>query len=227
DLLVNNAGLITPERVSTVDGFEQQFATNHLGHFALTGLLMPNLSASSDGRVVTVSSLAATKWAKNQIDDPNWEHTPYDPDAAYGWSKLANQLFAFELQRRLTATGSKVRSLAVHPGGAATEGVADLLHDRVPALLRPLASTALRLIFNTATEGAYPSLRAATDPQASGGQYYGPQGFRGFRGLPRLVEPSPLANDQSLARRLWSISEEFTGVTYRLAEDPTTPARRD
>lgn len=215
DLLINNAGMISETRKQTVDGYEIQFATNHLGPFALTGLLLDRMKNTAGARVVTVSSIAAHS-ARNMIDDPNWEHAPYDSNAVYGWSKLASQLFAFELQRRLAAAGYSVSSLAAHPGGAATEGVKDLIQTRIPVLLRPLARLGLQLLFNSAADGALPSLRAATDPAALGGQFYGPDGFKNARGLPIEVSPSPLATDLDLARRLWSLSEDLTGVRYGL-----------
>lgn len=214
DVLINNAGMIAPERTTTADGFESQFGTNHLGHYAFTGLLLPRLNRAAGARIVTTSSLAATMWGRDMTGDPNWEHTPYDSNAVYGWSKLANQLFAFELQRHLTASGSGAISLAAHPGGAATEGVTAMMNERTPALLRPLAAPALRLLFNSPIQGASPMLRAATDPHVAGGRYFGPGGFRQAVGSPKDVSPSPLATDTNLAARLWSLSEDLTGVRY-------------
>ncbi len=153
-------------------------------------------------------------WAKDRMEDPNWESTPYDADQAYGWSKLANQLFAYELQRRLTGAGSTVASLAAHPGGAATESASEMMEAKVPAIVRPIAGRLLRAFTNSPAKGALPELRAATDPRARGGEYYGPDGFRGARGFPVRVQPSPIATDTVLAERMWTLSEELTGVRY-------------
>ena len=215
DLLINNAGVMYPPKQTTADGFELQFGTNHLGHFALTGLLLENLLPVAGSRIVTVSSIGHRILAKIHFDDLQWERT-YNRVAAYGQAKLANLLFTYELQRRL---GGQERSdpgngiggqdatvaLAAHPGLSNTE-----LMRHLPSLLSPLVG----LVAQSPAMGALPTLRAATDPGVRGGQYYGPDGLGETSGHPKLVESSKQSHDQDLARRLWSVSEELTGVTY-------------
>jgi len=212
DLLVNNAGVMyTPKQV-TRDGFEIQFGTNHLGHFALTGLLLDALLPVPGSRVVTVSSMGHRIRARIHFDDLQWERS-YSRVGAYGQSKLANLMFTYELQRRLAAAGTGAGSgtiaAAAHPGGSDT----DLLRNMPPAL-RALATVVMPLISQSAEMGALPTLRAATDPDVRGGQYYGPDGFRETRGYPKLVESSAASHDMETQRRLWTVSEELTGVTF-------------
>jgi NAD(P)-dependent dehydrogenase (short-subunit alcohol dehydrogenase family) len=208
DVLINNAGVaLTPER-RTADGFELQFGTNHLGHFALTNLLLPYVT----GRVVTVAS-NAHKSASLDLADLNWERRPYRRSAAYGQSKLANLLFTLELQRRLTEAGSPVRALAAHPG-AATSG----LDRNVGPLLTLAGATVGRLIRQSASAGALPALYAAS-ADLPGAAYVGPDGHREQRGRPTLVGRSPAASDPGLARALWASSEHLTGVTFPLVTD--------
>jgi NAD(P)-dependent dehydrogenase (short-subunit alcohol dehydrogenase family) len=211
DLLINNAGVMwTPKQV-TVDGFEMQFGTNHLGHFALTGLMLGHLLPVRGSRVVIVGSLAHRLRASIHFDDLQWERS-YDRVAAYGQSKLANVLFTYELQRRLAArTSAKNATIAVaaHPGGSKTE-----LTRNLPRILRPVAAVLRPVIFQSAEMGALPTLRAASDPAVEGGQYYGPDGFAEQRGYPKLVESSAQSHDEELQRRLWSVSEELTGVSF-------------
>ncbi|MFJ9433605.1 SDR family NAD(P)-dependent oxidoreductase [Streptomyces sp. NPDC101490] len=208
DLLINNAGVMWTPRSTTADGHELQFGTNHLGHFALTGLLLDRLLPVPGSRVITVSSGAHRLGASIDFDDLNSERR-YGPARAYGQSKLANLLFAYELQRRLADRGATV-SLAAHPGGAAT----DLSRDFSPPV-RLLFDKVLVPLFAQGPEyGALPSLRAATDPRATGGQYYGPDGITGMRGHPRPVTSSARSHDRTVQRRLWTVSEELTGVTY-------------
>jgi NAD(P)-dependent dehydrogenase (short-subunit alcohol dehydrogenase family) len=209
DLLINNAGVMWTPKLVTRDGFELQFGTNHLGHFALTGLMLDHLLAVRDSRVVTVSSLGHRLRASIHFDDLQWEHR-YDRIAAYGQSKLANLLFTYELQRRLAAH-SDVHTIAVaaHPGGSNTE-----LARNLPAIFQPLKTVLGPVLFQSPAMGALPTLRAATDPAVEGGQYYGPDGFLEQRGHPKLVHSSAQSHDEELQRRLWIVSEELTGVRF-------------
>jgi NAD(P)-dependent dehydrogenase (short-subunit alcohol dehydrogenase family) len=207
DLLINNAGVMVPPLSRTADGFELQIGTNHLGHFALTNLLLPNVK----GRVVTVSS-SAHKLGQIDFDDLNWERRRYRRWAAYGQSKLANLLFTRELQRRLEAVGSEVLSVAAHPGYAATNlqsrsgnAVWDFVFGRV----------ANALFAQDAAAGALPTLYAAV-ADIPGGSFAGPSERGGMRGAPRLVSPSARAQDPEAARRLWELSERLTGVSFPL-----------
>jgi len=211
DLLVNNAGVMAlPTRELTEDGFERQFGTNHLGHFALTGLLVPQLLQTASPRVVTVSSLAHRN-GKMDFDDLQAART-YVPWTAYNQSKLANLLFALELDRRARATGSRLRSIPVHPGISRTSIV-----DNGPGSTG-LKMLALRVLSPFITQddaaGALPTLYAATAPDAQGGAYIGPDGFKAFKGSPTVEQPRPQALDEAAAKRLWTVSEELTGVVY-------------
>ena len=210
DLLINNAGVMWTPKQLTADGFEMQFGTNHLGHFALTGLLLDNLLPVRGSRVVTVSSMGHRLRAAIHFDDLQWEHR-YDRIAAYGQSKLANLLFTYELQRRLAARDQPTTTaLAAHPGGSNTELARNLPGDLQTRRrgARPAA------VFQGAAMGALPTLRAATDPDVEGGQYYGPDGLGEQRGHPKLVSSSAQSHDEDLQQRLWTVSEELTGVTY-------------
>ncbi len=208
DLLVNNAGVMYVPRSTTRDGFELQLGVNHLGHFALTGLLLEAMLGVPGSRVVTVASNAHRLRAGTDFEDVRSERA-YDRVAAYGRSKLANLLFTYELQRRLTAARAPTIALAAHPGSARTE-----LMRHTPAPLRLLAGLIAPLVFQSAAMGALPVLRAATDPAAYGGQYFGPSGPAQIRGHPVVVRSSRRSYDLELQRRLWAISEEATGVTY-------------
>ena len=209
DLLINNAGVMYPPKQTTVDGFELQFGTNHLGHFALTGLLLNNLLSVDGSRVVVVSSIAHNIRAKIDFADLQWETRRYDRVASYGQSKLANLMFAYDLQRRLAAAKAETIAVAAHPGVAATE-----LVRHVPGAGLPGVNWLSGRLLNTSELGALATLRAATDPAVQGGQYYGPDGFKELRGYPVLVTSSPQSHDTALQGRLWSVSEELTGVTY-------------
>jgi NAD(P)-dependent dehydrogenase (short-subunit alcohol dehydrogenase family) len=213
DLLINNAGVMYPPKSTTADGFELQFGTNHLGHFALTGILLPNLLEVEGSRVVVVASIAHNLRAKIDFADLQWERRKYDRVAAYGQSKLANLMFAYDLQRRLAAsakaTGTMTMAVAAHPGVAATE-----LTRHLPGANLPGVNWLSGRLLNSAEMGALPTLRAATDPAARGGTYYGPDGFRELRGYPKLVDSSAQSKDVAVQERLWSVSEELTGVTY-------------
>ena len=208
DLLINNAGVMYTPRQTTADGFELQFGTNHLGHFALTGLLLDRLLAAPGSRVVTVSSVGHRIRARINFDDLQASRN-YSRVAAYGQSKLANLLFTYELQRRLAASAASTIAVAAHPGGSNTELVRNS-----PAPLRALNTVFGRFVTQSAAMGALPTLRAATDPGVIGGQYYGPGGFRELRGSPRVVQSSAQSHDAEIQRRLWSVSEELTGVTF-------------
>jgi NAD(P)-dependent dehydrogenase (short-subunit alcohol dehydrogenase family) len=203
DLLINNAGVMWTPKSTTRDGFELQFGTNHLGHFAFTGLLLDRLLPVAGSRVVTVSSIGHRIRADIHFDDLQWEHS-YNRVAAYGQAKLSNLLFTYELQRRLASHGTTIAA-AAHPGGSSTE-----LARYLPRAL----GRAFDVISQDAAAGALPTLRAATDAAATGGQYYGPDGLAGMRGYPKVVSSSKKSHDADLQRRLWSVSEELTGVVY-------------
>jgi hypothetical protein len=214
DLLINNAGVMWTPKQLTADGFEMQFGTNHLGHFALTGLLLDSLLPVPDSRVVTVSSTGHRIRAAIHFDDLQWERS-YNRVAAYGQSKLANLLFTYELQRRLGTWASKNSkeqppiAVAAHPGSSNTE-----LARHVPAVFKPAVALISLVIAQSAEMGALPTLRAATDPDTEGGQYYGPGGFGEQGGHPKLVSSSAQSHNEDLQRRLWTVSEELTGITY-------------
>ncbi|UDY35149.1 oxidoreductase [Dermatobacter hominis] len=204
DLLVNNAGVMYTERQLTAEGFELQFGTNHLGHFALTGLLLDRIVGVDGSRVVTVASLGHWAPFAFDLDDVRAEDR-YNRFAAYSRSKLANLMFTYELHRRLVAAGAPTAALAAHPGGSDTElarhvPFSDLMHSRLSALAQ------------SAAMGALPTLRAATDPTAGGGQYYGPDRLFETRGHPIVVRSSRRSQDRGLQALLWARSEELTGV---------------
>jgi NAD(P)-dependent dehydrogenase (short-subunit alcohol dehydrogenase family) len=202
--------MLMPKQV-TKDGFELQFGTNHLGHFALTGLVLDHLLPVRGSRVVTVSSMGHRLRAAIHFDDLQWERR-YEPGAAYGQSKLANLLFTYELQRRLGARSSAkngTMAVAAHPGTSNTE-----LTRNLPAIFRPVKAVLGPMLFQSPAMGALPTLRAATDPAVRGGQYYGPDGFLEQRGHPKLVQSSAQSHDEELQRRLWTVSEELTGVSF-------------
>ena len=205
DLLINNAGVMAVPEGRTADGFETQIGTNHLGHFALTGLLIDHIT----DRVVTLAS-GAHRMGRIRLDDLNWERG-YKRWPAYGQSKLANLLFTLELQRRLTEAGSTVRAVAAHPGYAATH-LQERTGHRVQNALMAVGN---RLIAQSDEAGAWPTLFAATQ-DIPAGSYVGPSGPGELRGHPGLVERSAAASDGETARKLWTLSEELTGVTFRL-----------
>ncbi|WP_343575903.1 SDR family NAD(P)-dependent oxidoreductase [Mycobacterium sp.] len=207
DLLINNAGVMYPPKGTTKDGFELQFGTNHLGHFALTGLLLDRLLPVAGSRVVTVSSVGHRILADIHFDDLQWERS-YNRVAAYGQAKLANLMFTYELQRRL-APGATTIAAAAHPGFSDTE-----LMRHLPGPLESVFRIAAPLVTQDAAGGALPQLRAATDPAVIGGQYYGPSGFAQSQGAPVIVGSSKKSHDAERQRKLWAVSEELTGVTY-------------
>lgn len=209
DILLNNAGIMMVPEAKTEDGFERQLGTNHLGHFALTGLLIDYLVQTAGARVVNISSNAHYT---GEIDFDNlfYDHGGYSPMGAYSQSKLANLLFTYELQRRLDAQGAGTMALAAHPGISAT-GLADHF---VNEHFTWLVSGVMKLIFQRAAMGALPGLRAAIDPNARGGEYYGPDGKGERSGYPVVVSSNPASHNLQDAKNLWDISEELTGVKY-------------
>jgi NAD(P)-dependent dehydrogenase (short-subunit alcohol dehydrogenase family) len=202
DILVDNAGVMAlDERRQTADGFEMQLGTNHLGHFALTGLLLPQLQARPSARVVAVTSFGH-KVGRMNFDDLQWERS-YRKWLAYGRSKLANLLFIFELDRRARAAGSTLVATAAHPGYANTN------------LQAGTSFQWSNFMAQSAADGALPTLYGATAPDAQGGEFFGPDGFLQQRGAPKRVTAAKKAYDADDARRLWEVSEELTGVTYQ------------
>src|ERR1017187_3398410 len=201
DILVNNAGIMLVPEGRTEDGFELQIGTNHLGHFALTNLLLPHIT----DRVVTISSPLHAR-GRIDIDDLNWERRTYDASRAYADSKQANLLFTLELQRRLSAEGSNVRAVSAHPGIAKTNLGAHLTGFR-----GAVASIALRVMAQDVEHGALPTLYAATQ-DLPGNSFVGPNGFSHLRGYPEVVQPSKASQDSELAARLWARSAELTKV---------------
>jgi len=211
DLLINNAGVMVPPLTRTSDGFELQLATNHLGHFALTNLLLEHVS----GRVVTVSS-TGHRIGSIDFDDLNWERKPYRAWRAYGQSKLANLLFTSELQRRLNDAGSTVLATAAHPGYAAT----NLQFHSQRRSLDLLSAIGNRVLAQDADGGALPTLYAAL-ADVPGDSFAGPGGFMELRGAPKLVGRSAAARDADVARRLWEVSEDLTAVRFPLGAEAT------
>jgi NAD(P)-dependent dehydrogenase (short-subunit alcohol dehydrogenase family) len=210
DVLLNNAGLgLQSKRATTVDGFERMFGTNHLGHFALTGLLMPILLRAPAPRVVAIASIAHRR-GRIDFDDLQSEKA-YSGSKAYGQSKLANLMFALELDRRARAVSSRLVSVAAHPGVATTGFIAAT---EMPGLLASAANFAVSVFGQDGAKGALPGLYAATMPDVRGGQYWGPDGFMEIRGMPALAKPSAHALDQAVWQRLWTVSEELTEVVY-------------
>ena len=205
DLLINNAGVMVPPYSKTQEGFELQLGTNHLGHFALTGLLVDIMMRSGNGRVVNVSSMAH-KTGRIDFADLQWDTRQYKPWQAYGDSKIANLYFTSELQRRLQEKGAAVKVTAAHPGWTAT----DL--QRNSGIVRFLNN----FFAQKPQAGAWPTLLAAVDSTASGGEFYGPDGFMEMKGHPKKVKTNKLAQDQSIAARLWDVSEQLTAVQYQI-----------
>lgn len=203
DLLINNAGIMMPPYKVTEDGFENQFATNYLGHFVLTGLLLPLLTGTPGSRVVTLSSLSY-KWAEIQFDDIHAKKG-YSRRKAYGQSKRACLIYAYELNHRLAAARHNTLSVVAHPGLCKTN-----LDQYFPALIRPLGN----LFLQSAKNGALPVLYAALDKGIEGGEYIGPGGFQEMRGYPTRVDSDEYSKDRKVAERLWKASEEMTSTYY-------------
>ena len=210
DVLVNNAGVMFPPRRLTPQGFESQFATNHLGHFALTGLLFEAIRRGQDPRVVTVSS-AEHKGGSIHFDDLTGQRS-YSPRAFYQQSKFANVLFGLELDRRVRAAGIGVRSVLAHPGYSAT----NLQSSGPTGVGRQFMKVGNLLLAQSAGMGALPQLYAAVDPGAQSGRFYGPSGFLELRGYPVEVQPVAAAKNEETARHLWKVSEQLTGVSWKL-----------
>jgi len=209
-LLVNNAGVMMTPRRTTADGFELQLGTNHLGHFALTGLLLETLGRSDSARIVTLSS-NEHKGGRIDFDDLQQERD-YSPRGSYQRSKLANAVFAIELDRRLRAAQSRVISVFAHPGYSDT----NLQSTGPTGVAKAMLAISNRVLAQSADRGALPTLYAATAPGVKGGEYYGPDGRGEFRGFPKRVEAIRAAHDPEIGSRLWQVSEELTGVRYPL-----------
>ncbi len=209
DILVNNAGIMMVPFGKTEDGFERQLGTNHLGHFALTGLLFDALQKSEHGRVVNVSSLAH---GNGEMDFSNlmYESGDYNPSKAYGRSKLANLLFTYEMQRKLEASGSNMLSVACHPG-ITQSNLANHLFD--PWYMKPIKPI-FNMLLQSSDMGALPTIRAAVDPNVKGGTYYGPDGRGQRSGYPVVLKSNRASRDEADAQKLWEVSEELTGVSF-------------
>ena len=204
DLLINNAGIMAPPYRKTVDGFESQFGTNHLGHFLLTALLFPLLKSTNASRIVNVSS-GAHRFGNLDFEDLNWEKRKYSRWKSYGDTKIANLYFTYELTRRLDNSGLNIMTTAAHPGWTAT----NLQKGAVLQMLNKLFS-------QDAAMGALPTLMAATEPSSKPGEYYGPSGKNERKGHPIRVDSNSLSQDQNIAERLWQVSEELTGVSFSI-----------
>jgi len=211
DLLINNAGIMMTPQQTTHDGFELQLGTNHLGHFALTGLLLDTVQSAEVGRVVTLSSIEH-KSGHIEFGDLQSEDG-YAPRKAYRQSKLANAIFGVELDRRLRAAGSSAISVLAHPGYSDT----NLQTTGPTGPMKAILKVGNKLLAQDADTGALPTLYAATAPGVEGGDFYGPDGFKEMRGNPTHVDVIPEARDPGVASRLWDISEELTGIRYPLA----------
>lgn len=208
DLLINNAAVAFPPKTTTPDGFELQFATNHLGHFALTGLLLENMLGVEGARVVVVASLDHKLGGAIHFDDLQWERR-YSSALAYAQSKLANLMFCYEFHRRLVKSGAPLMTVAAHPGYTKS----DLFRNMWKPVQAMMKFSDL-FIGQDPAKGALPQLYAATMPDVQGGQYWGPDGFLEMAGYPTLVRSSQKSYDQQAQERLWTVSEELTGVTY-------------
>ncbi len=209
DILINNAGLMYPPQSTTEDGFELQIGVNHLGHFALTGLLLDRLLAADSARIVSVASIAHKIMSDIDFDNLQSERS-YNRVAAYGRSKLANLLFTYELQRRLAAADANAVALAAHPGVASTE-----LARNSPFYIKAF-ELLYRPVLQSPKMGALATLRAATDEAAIGGQYYGPNGPGEVSGPPKIVSSTRRSHDVTLQRKMWAVSEELTGVSFEI-----------
>ncbi|MDF1667851.1 MAG: oxidoreductase [Planctomycetota bacterium] len=220
DVLVNNAGIMMPPYELTEDGFESQFGVNHLGHFALTGLLLPVLEAAPSARIVNISSLAH-RFGDMNFENPMFEGgVGYSRTKAYGRSKLANLLFTFELKKRLAERGSNVMAVTAHPGLAAT----NLSRYLETYFFVRWAMPLVQCFIQSADMGALPTLRALGDPGVESGDYFGPDGFRQQRGYPRRVGSSKLSRDPQISSRLWTLSENLTGIRYLGMDSPRVSA---
>jgi len=210
DVLLNNAGIMSVPYGTTEDGFEKQFGTNHLGHFALTGLLIDHIKETSGARVVSMSS-GAHSMASMDFNNLQYDGGKgYSPSTAYGRSKLANLLFTYELQRRFEQKNSNAIALAAHPGGANTNLNSHLGDSLMGKLMNPI----MNAMFQSAAMGALPILRAATDPKVRGGEYYGPDGLTGNSGYPVVVKSNKRSHNAAMQKKLWQVSEKLTGISF-------------
>jgi NAD(P)-dependent dehydrogenase (short-subunit alcohol dehydrogenase family) len=213
DVLLNNAGVMATPFERTKDGFELQIGTNHLGHFALTAGLLPLLTSASAGRVVTMSSVGH-RWGRMNLSDLNWNTRRYSRWPAYFQSKLANLLFAYELDRRLRVAGSRAMSLAAHPGGSRSHlGVG---YSGVQGVAQSAFFAGIRPFLMSTYDGVLPALRAALDSSLAGGTYVGPSGPGEYRGKPVVVSSTPLSRDETMAGDLWKLSNELTGAVWTM-----------
>jgi NAD(P)-dependent dehydrogenase (short-subunit alcohol dehydrogenase family) len=203
DLLINNAGVMMPPYSKTADGFELQLGSNHLGHFALTGLLIDVIKNTENSRIVTVSS-GAHKYGQLDFDDLNWEKRKYKPMKTYGDSKIANLYFTYQLDRKLKEKNHTTLAAASHPGWRATELQR---HSGLFSFLN-------RFFAQDIAMGTLPTLYAAVGPDVKSGDYFGPSGFMEMKGYPKKVEFNELSHDKDIAKRLWQVSEELTGVKF-------------
>lgn len=208
DMLINNAAVAFPPKTTTPDGFELQFATNHLGHFALTGLLLENMLSVDGARVVVVASLDHKLGGAIHFDDLQWDRR-YSSALAYAQSKLANLMFCYELHRRLVTSGAPLMAVTAHPGYTKSD-----LFRNMGKPVQAMMKFSDHFIGQDPAKGALPQLYAATMPDVQGGQYWGPDGFLEMAGYPTLVRSSKKSYDQQVQQRLWTVSEELTGVTY-------------
>ena len=205
NLLINNAGVMIPPYSKTTDGFELQFGTNHLGHFALTALLFDKLKATPNSRIVNVASMAH-KYGNINFDDLNWEKRNYKAWSAYGDSKIANLYFTYYLADEIAKSGIDIKVTASHPGWTATDlqrhsGMFEFLN---------------KFFAMPAEQGALPTLRAAIDTEAQSGDYFGPDGFQEWRGFPVKVESNKLSHNMEIAGKLWEVSEDLTGIKFKI-----------
>ena len=209
DLLINNAGIMMTPEGKTTDGFEQQLGVNHVGHFALTGLLLDMLELQEGARVVSVSS-NAHKFGSMNFENLMFENGGYGPSKAYGQSKLANLLFTYELQRRLDVAGKTVKAVVAHPGGSNTNLGRHVNSNAMMSVMERVMSRFMQ----SAADGALPTLRAATDSALKGGEYFGPDGFMEMKGSPELVTSNAKSHNDEDAAQLWHVSEGLTGVSF-------------
>jgi len=226
DLLINNAGVMWLPEGRTVDGFESQLGTNHLGHFALTGLLLPALLKQPAARIVTVSSLAH-RAGNLYFDDLFFAQHPYGKHRAYAQSKLANLVFARELERRLNAAGAQCLSLAVHPGVSNTNLAMPRSEKRTSRWVAALAGILTPLVGQNALKGALPTLYAATAESVNGGDYIGPDGFYEAWGYPHQANSTRRSRNPELGRKLWEVSEQLTGVSYPFSQEQAPQSATD
>lgn len=210
NILLNNAGIMAPPYGLTVDGFESQFGVNHLGHFALTAKLFSIIKDTPSARIVNISSLAHKSGTMDFYNLQFEDGEGYTPFRAYGRSKLANIMFTYEMQRRINASIYDVKVLAAHPGGANTNLARDLDSAKWMSKFEWLVNS----VVQSSYEGALPGIRAATDEDALGGQYYGPSGFMETKGKPVVVQSNDLSHSKIKGRRLWKVSEELTGTSF-------------